>query len=230
MVLARGSDRDLERPERDRGQSGRSGSSVTGLGGRGGRQDRRRLRGSWRSWSASAIDALGLIEGAGSPDDRQGAKLPRFAGRSTVMIGTGSPIVLSGSRKSPTSGATFVDAEDDKVGTSRRPAGCWIHRPTAAVICVWSRSSRPSDWFNVGIEVTPFEVAGGVLERCCSSSGSTPGYDRWWEARKLWGGITNQCRNLATTALGNGPDDPTWRREVVAWTIAFAHSSRRILA
>ena len=26
-------------------------------------------------------------------------------------------------------------------------------------------------------------------------------YDRWWEARKMWGGIVNQSRNLAVKAL-----------------------------
>jgi putative membrane protein len=55
------------------------------------------------------------------------------------------------------------------------------------------------------------------------------GYDRWWEARRLWGGIVNQTRNLAIQALSYGPDDPQWRAEVVRWTIAFAHVARRTL-
>ena len=55
------------------------------------------------------------------------------------------------------------------------------------------------------------------------------GYERWWEARKLWGGIVNQTRNLAIQAISYGPDDPRWRGDVVRWTIAFAHASRRSL-
>jgi putative membrane protein len=55
------------------------------------------------------------------------------------------------------------------------------------------------------------------------------GYERWWEARKLWGGIVNQTRNLAIQALSYGPDDPRWRDDLVRWTIAFAHASRRSL-
>ena len=30
------------------------------------------------------------------------------------------------------------------------------------------------------------------------------GYERWWEARKLWGGIVNQSRNLAILAVAHG--------------------------
>ena len=55
------------------------------------------------------------------------------------------------------------------------------------------------------------------------------GYERWWEGRKLWGGIVNQCRNIVIQAISYGPDDPEWRRQFVGWTAAFAHVSRRSL-
>ncbi|WNG53489.1 hypothetical protein F0U59_00825 [Archangium gephyra] len=55
------------------------------------------------------------------------------------------------------------------------------------------------------------------------------GYDRWWEARKLWGGIVNQSRNLAIAGLSYGPSDPEWRERFVRWTAAFCHVSRRSL-
>lgn len=55
------------------------------------------------------------------------------------------------------------------------------------------------------------------------------GYDRWWEARKLWGGIVNQSRNLAIAALAYGPSHRLWRESMVRWTAAFAHVSRRSL-
>ncbi len=83
-------------------------------------------------------------------------------------------------------------------------------------------------WFRVGIEVAPYEVAGFALSSLLVLR-TNAGHDRWWEARKLWGGITNECRNLAIVALANGPDDPRWRREIVAWTAAFAHVTRRTL-
>ncbi len=51
-------------------------------------------------------------------------------------------------------------------------------------------------------------------------------FQRWWEARTLWGGIINQSRNIAIAACGYGPPDPHWRDRVVRWTIAFAHATR----
>ena len=83
-------------------------------------------------------------------------------------------------------------------------------------------------WFKVGLEVTPYELAGGVLGALVVLRVNT-GHDRWWEARKLWGGITNECRNLAILALTNGPDNVRWRREIVGWTASFAHCTRRNL-
>lgn len=55
------------------------------------------------------------------------------------------------------------------------------------------------------------------------------GYERWWEARKLWGGIVNQSRNLAIAGLAYGPQDPEWRERFVRWTAAFSHVARRTL-
>lgn len=51
-------------------------------------------------------------------------------------------------------------------------------------------------------------------------------YDRWWEARKLWGGIVNQSRNLAIKAVEYGPDDPCWTQAFVRATGAFCHAAR----
>lgn len=55
------------------------------------------------------------------------------------------------------------------------------------------------------------------------------GYDRWWEARKLWGGIVNQSRNLAIGALAYGPADRVWREQCVRWSAAFCHAARLTL-
>jgi putative membrane protein len=55
------------------------------------------------------------------------------------------------------------------------------------------------------------------------------GYERWWEARKLWGGIVNQSRNLVVNGLAYGPADPVWRDRFVRWTAAFSHVCRRSL-
>ena len=79
------------------------------------------------------------------------------------------------------------------------------------------------------LPVGPHEVAGAVMGLFLVLR-TNAGYDRWWEARRLWGGIVNQSRNLAIQALSYGPGDPFWRAEVqFCWTIAFAHVSRREL-
>jgi putative membrane protein len=81
---------------------------------------------------------------------------------------------------------------------------------------------------SIAIDLTPYEVAGvalGVLLVLRTNAG----YDRWWEARKLWGGVVNQCRDLVVVSLANGPRDRRWREEIVGWTIAFAHATRRSL-
>jgi putative membrane protein len=88
----------------------------------------------------------------------------------------------------------------------------WIH-PTIVVL---------------GVDVTPYEVAGAALGLLLVLR-TNAGYERWWEARKLWGGVVNQSRALAVSALANGPDDPHWRSQLVRWTAAFAHTTRRTL-
>lgn len=52
------------------------------------------------------------------------------------------------------------------------------------------------------------------------------GYDRWWEARKLWRGIVNQSRNLVIGAMAYGPNDLGWREKFVRWTAVFPHVAR----
>ena len=81
---------------------------------------------------------------------------------------------------------------------------------------------------DLNIEITPFEVAGGVLSLLLVLR-TNAGYERWWEGRRIWGDIVNRSRNLAVAALSYGPDDPVWRREIVGRTAAFAHAARQSL-
>jgi putative membrane protein len=89
------------------------------------------------------------------------------------------------------------------------------------------------DWvtpteIDLGIQVAPYEFAGAILGSLLVLRANA-GIDRWWEGRKLWGGITNQSRNLAVIVLANGPADPVWRREMIGWIAAFGHVARRSL-
>lgn len=78
------------------------------------------------------------------------------------------------------------------------------------------------------LDIGPFEITGAVLGLLLVLR-TNAGYDRWWEARKLWGGIVNQCRNLALTGLQYGPDQEEWRRDLIRWTASFPHVAKRSL-
>jgi putative membrane protein len=78
---------------------------------------------------------------------------------------------------------------------------------------------------NLAVEVGPHEVAGALLGLLLVMRTSA-GYDRWWEARKQWGGIINESRNLVLTALAHGPAEGRWRESIVRWTIAFAYAAK----
>ena len=77
----------------------------------------------------------------------------------------------------------------------------------------------------VGLVIAPFEFAGASLGLLLVLR-TNAGYDRWWEARKLWGGIVNQSRNLAVSAMSYGPANSEWREKVVKWAAVFPHVAR----
>ena len=72
-------------------------------------------------------------------------------------------------------------------------------------------------YFNISIAIPhgPFSAAGAVLGLLLVLR-SNAGYDRWWEARKLWGGIVNQSRNLGIASLAYGPQGASWDRKIEA--------------
>jgi putative membrane protein len=54
-------------------------------------------------------------------------------------------------------------------------------------------------------------------------------YERWWEARRLWGGLVNESRTLARevqTLPVPASREAAWVRRVVRRQIAFAHALR----
>ena len=89
------------------------------------------------------------------------------------------------------------------------------------------------DWItpvhiDLGMAVAPYEFAGAILGSLLVIR-TNAGLERWWEARKLWGAITNQSRNLGIIVVSNGPDDFLWRREMIGWIASFGHVCRRSL-
>jgi putative membrane protein len=77
-------------------------------------------------------------------------------------------------------------------------------------------------------DIAPYELIGAALAVLLMLRTNT-GYDRWYEGRKLWGGIVNQSRNLAQVGLTYGPSDPEWRSSFARWVAAFPHACRHSL-
>ena len=71
------------------------------------------------------------------------------------------------------------------------------------------------------MDLTPFNIFGGVIGIFLVFR-TNAGYERWWEARKIWGGIVNQSRNIVVGAISYGPQDKHWVKQVVDWTSAFS--------
>lgn len=76
--------------------------------------------------------------------------------------------------------------------------------------------------------IAPYELIGVTLAVLLMIR-TNSGYDRWYEGRKLWGGIVNQSRNLAQIGLVYGPQERAWREEFVRWVAAFSHACRHSL-
>lgn len=53
-------------------------------------------------------------------------------------------------------------------------------------------------------------------------------YDRWWEARTLWGALVNDARTFSRQALTlvDGGKDDRDQTELVEWQIAYVHALR----
>jgi putative membrane protein len=50
-------------------------------------------------------------------------------------------------------------------------------------------------------------------------------YDRFWEGRKLWGGIVNETRNLVRTGVTYFPHDRPLLENLVRWTALFPYAA-----
>jgi ion channel-forming bestrophin family protein len=93
-----------------------------------------------------------------------------------------------------------------------------------AVACavVWAEARWP-ERFPITAGVTPFTVVGLALSIFLSFRNNAC-YERWWEARKHWGSLIGEVRNLARTLPALLPDReaaPQLRR-----LSAFAHGLR----
>lgn len=95
----------------------------------------------------------------------------------------------------------------------------------SAFVCILAGEVERRFQIQLGLAVAPFEMVGAALGLLLILR-TNAGYDRWWEARKLWGGIVNQSRNLAISGMAYGPQDEDWREDFIRWCAAFAHVAR----
>ena len=98
----------------------------------------------------------------------------------------------------------------------------------AGLACLISWLIEKPLQMRLALAVAPFEFAGAALAVLLVLR-TNAGYDRWWEARKLWGGIVNQSRNLVVSAMSYGPSGREWRESLVRWTATFSHVARHSL-
>ena len=78
------------------------------------------------------------------------------------------------------------------------------------------------------LDVTAFELVGAALGVLLVFR-TNAGYERWWEARKLWGGLVDRSRNFAIGAMAYGPRDAQWREQVLRWVACYPHVVRHTL-
>ncbi|CAA9424251.1 MAG: probable membrane protein STY1534 [uncultured Rubellimicrobium sp.] len=90
-----------------------------------------------------------------------------------------------------------------------------------AAVMVWVEST----WHPLPvIEATPFTVFGIALSLFLGFRNNAA-YDRWWEARRLWGGLLADMRAFAREAEIFVSDEPA-RREMLETALAFLHLHR----
>src|SRR5947209_5685826 len=54
-------------------------------------------------------------------------------------------------------------------------------------------------------------------------------YDRFWEGRKLWAGLTATCRNLGRAASVHLAGSPALLRRLLTWLAAYPHAALHLL-
>jgi ion channel-forming bestrophin family protein len=80
----------------------------------------------------------------------------------------------------------------------------------------------------IGMSITPFEYSGAVLGLLLVLRVNA-GHERWWEARKIWGSIVNQSRNLAIIGYTYSQAGGDVRRRYLSWVAAWPHVMRESL-
>lgn len=80
--------------------------------------------------------------------------------------------------------------------------------------------------YPITLPVVPVSILGGALAIFLGFRNNSA-YDRWWEARKIWGGIVNTSRTFATFVIsfssGNFSDGKVKDKQVQEWRKNLIH-------
>lgn len=79
-----------------------------------------------------------------------------------------------------------------------------------------------------GLSAQPFSLLGIALAIFLGFRNNAS-YERWWEARKSWGALLNDCRSLARQTCTLIDGDDARHRRLVLLLIAFVHALRHQL-
>lgn len=83
--------------------------------------------------------------------------------------------------------------------------------------------------YNLSLPVIPVTIMGGALAIFLAFKNNSA-YDRWWEARKIWGGIVNVSRNFGTQIVAYIEDEELQKKLVlrhIAWLYSLAMHLRK---
>ena len=81
---------------------------------------------------------------------------------------------------------------------------------------------------NLHLSITPFEYCGVVLGLLLVARVNA-GVDRWWEARKIWGSIVNQSRNLAIIGYQYSTSKHPVLKEFIKWVAVWPYAMKQHL-
>lgn len=86
---------------------------------------------------------------------------------------------------------------------------------------------REMGWDWVSLHPAPVTILGGALA-IFTGFRTNSAYDRWWEGRRLWGGLVNSSRMLSSQLLAY-VDDAALARRLVLRHVGYVHLLRCVL-
>jgi len=102
--------------------------------------------------------------------------------------------------------------------------------PRVAVVAVYSLAVAViANYYSMlSLPITPFEYSGAMLGLLLVLRVNS-GTDRWWEARKIWGSIVNQSRNLALAGYVYAKESNELSRSFLHWVALWPSVMRQSL-